>query len=625
MRLIRLITSVSVAGLMSVGFASSTLAQEVPPGIAVPAGPVQTPPVPRLPEIVPEPTDPEAAPVEAVEDAEVAEPEITPIPAVWAPVPRDTEGRSAYGLYLAGRLALSRGLGETGAALFADVEDLTPEQPTVRLQAFTAALLAGDLDLAARLRPWGEDVPPVISEVGRLVAVIQTFVHDDPAAGLAELRAAPIGQPHARAGLYVQPWIAAAAGDWDLALSLPTATATATDPTSLFLRHSHALLLENHRQYAEADAAFAALTASPLGAQLFRLSYAEYLERRGRRAEALAVYDAAIAGGSTDPAVARGRARLMARGRVPAAPTLRAGAADILTIAAIQASTEGGAEVAAVYLRLALNLDHTDLTQFRLGQALAAAGREVDARDALARVAPSDPALYAQARMEIGRSFQRGEETEAALAEFHLAATAVPDEAEVAYVLASQLIQLDRYDEALAILNGPLLNTVGQPFEVRFVRGVVYESLGRVDEAEAELWAALQARPDDSTVLNYLGYLWVDSGKRVGQGAEMIARAHAAEPTNGNIQDSLGWAQYRQGQYETAVDTLEAAVAKEPANAEINDHLGDAYWQVGRQREAGFQWERVLTLDPDADQRAEVERKLAEGLAPAVPVSGTGA
>lgn len=618
MRLIRLITSVSVAGLMSAGLATSAMAQEIPPVVL----PVEGLPVPDAPEIVPESTDPEA---ELAEDAAPAEPEIIPIPAVWAPVPRDAEGRSAYGLYLAGRLALSRGLGETGAALFADVEDRTPEQPTVRLQAFTAALLAGDLDLAARLRPWGEDVPPVISEVGRLVAVIQTFVHDDPAAGLAELRAAPIGQPHARAGLYVQPWIAAAAGDWDLALSLPTATVTATDPTSLFLRHSHALLLENHRQYAEADAAFAALTASPLGAQLFRLSYAEYLERRGRRAEALAVYDAAIAGGSTDPAVARGRARLMARGRVPAAPTLRAGAADILTIAAIQASTEGGAEVAAVYLRLALNLDHTDLTQFRLGQALAAAGREVDARDALARVAPSDPALYAQARMEIGRSFQRGEETEAALAEFHLAATAVPDEAEVAYVLASQLIQLDRYDEALAILNGPLLNTVGQPFEVRFVRGVVYESLGRVDEAEAELWAALQARPDDSTVLNYLGYLWVDSGKRVGQGAEMIARAHAAEPTNGNIQDSLGWAQYRQGQYETAVDTLEAAVAKEPANAEINDHLGDAYWQVGRQREAGFQWERVLTLDPDADQRAEVERKLAEGLAPAVPVSGTGA
>jgi tetratricopeptide (TPR) repeat protein len=586
--------------------AGAAAAQESPPAEPVPAA---------------EPADP--VPAEADPDAEPAEPEIVAIPAVWAPVPVDAENRSAYGLYLAGRLALSRGLGESGAALMADVVSLTPEQPSVRMQAFTSALLAGDLDLAARIRPTGDGVPPVISEAGRLVEVVQAFADDNAPAALAELRAGPIRQPHARAGLYVQAWVAAAAGDWDLALSQPSATAT--DPTSLFIRHNRALLLENHRRYDEADAAFRTLTATPLGAQLFRRSYAEYLERRGKRTEALAVYDAAMAGGSTDPTVTLGRARVMARGRAPAAPTLRGGAADALGVAAIQASNEGGAEIAAVYLRLAQNLEPSDLTLFRLGQALAGAHREADARDVLARIGAAEPGLYAQARLEMGRSFQRDDQPEAALAEFRAAADAVPEAPEGAYVLASQLLQLQRYDEALTLLNGPLLNTTDQPFEIRFIRGVAYESLDRIDEAEAELWAALQARPDDPTVLNYLGYLWVDSGKRVTQGAEMIARAHAAEPEDGNIQDSLGWAQYRQGQYETAVDTLEEAVSKEPANPEINDHLGDAYWQVGRQREAGFQWNRVLTLDPDAHRRAEVERKLAEGLAPAVPVSGTGA
>ena len=101
----------------------------------------------------------------------------------------------------------------------------------------------------------------------------------------------------------------------------------------------------------------------------------------------------------------------------------------------------------------------------------------------------------------------------------------------------------------------------------------------------------------------------------------MIARAHAVAPTDANIQDSLGWAQFRQGQFETAVATLEEAVAKQPANPEIVDHLGDAYWRVGRQREAGWQWTRVLTLDPDAERRAEVEKKLAEGLAAPAPAA----
>ena len=105
----------------------------------------------------------------------------------------------------------------------------------------------------------------------------------------------------------------------------------------------------------------------------------------------------------------------------------------------------------------------------------------------------------------------------------------------------------------------------------------------------------------------------------------MIARAHAADPDNGNIQDSLGWAQYRQGLYDAAVETLEGAVEKEPANAEINDHLGDAYWRVGRRREAEWQWSRVLTLDPDADRRAAVERKLSEGLSDPAPPAAAGA
>ncbi|RZJ26171.1 MAG: tetratricopeptide repeat protein, partial [Brevundimonas sp.] len=193
----------------------------------------------------------------------------------------------------------------------------------------------------------------------------------------------------------------------------------------------------------------------------------------------------------------------------------------------------------------------------------------------------------------------------------------------IALALVGQLLAMDRNDEALAVINGPELNTAEQSADIRFMRGAVLEAMGRVDEAENELWTALQAYPDNPVLLNHLGYLWVDSGRRVEQGAEMIARAHAADPANGNIQDSLGWAQYRQGQYDTAVGTLEEAVAKEPANAEINDHLGDAYWQVGRRREAAWQWTRVLTLEPEAERRAEVEQKLATGLPEHEPVSGT--
>ena len=90
----------------------------------------------------------------------------------------------------------------------------------------------------------------------------------------------------------------------------------------------------------------------------------------------------------------------------------------------------------------------------------------------------------------------------------------------------------------------------------------------------------------------------------------MIEKALATKPDSGAIVDSLGWAYYRLGDYDQSVQQLERATELDPADAEINNHLGDAYWRVGRHIEAAFQWRRVLTLQPDAKLKAEVEAKL---------------
>ncbi|MCZ4108219.1 tetratricopeptide repeat protein [Brevundimonas diminuta] len=540
------------------------------------------------------------------------EPKVAPIPAVWAPIPLDAHRNSAFGLYLAGRNALTSGESAVGADYLSRVYALTPEQPRVREQAFTAALLAGDLDEAGRIAPTDPEVSPVIVQAGRLVQAVQAYAGGDARRADALLKDAPVGEPHDRAGFYVQGWIAAAAKDWDRALAMPPAD---FDPVSAMVaRANRARLLEQRRCYDEADAEWRDLTSHAITGALFRQPYGEFLERRGRRDDALVQYDAAITAGTADRRVIQGRERVLAKGRPPALPSFRQGAAQALRTAADQMIAQRAHEFGVVYLRLAQNLDPNDNTQLLIGQTLIQGGIEPAGRAALADVSEASPALYAAARIQTAISLGKAGRDEEALVELRRAAAARPDEAGVAYMLAGQLMQMERHEAALELLNGPLLNTADQGFEVHFLRGAAYESLDRDAEAEAELWAALQMQPDNPTLLNYLGYLWVDTGTRVQEGAAMIARAHAAEPKDGNIQDSLGWAQYRQGQYEAAVVNLEGAVDKEPANAEINDHLGDAYWAVGRQREAGFQWNRVLTLEVDDKRRGEVEAKLRDRL-----------
>lgn len=581
---------------------SAALAQD-PPVILPPADEAgQSDPMMMPPTIVVEPL---AAPVDVVEVVVPAEP--------FVPAPFNAEGRSVYGLYLAGRGALSRGRPEIGAGYLAEAQRLSGSQASVREQAFTAALLAGDLDVAADIAPT-DGVSPTIQQIGRLVGVVRGFQNGEARQVNAQLAATPIGFPHARAGMFVAPFVAAAAGDWDRAMAAPSPGA---DPGArAFATYHQGLVQELRGREDEADAILkAAIEANPL----FFTPYARFLHRQGRRAEATALLEEAIAAGRGDVSTLSLLRSVQADDRAPRL-TPQAAAAEALAAAAGAATAERANEFAVVYLRLALGLSPEDRFRVQLGQALEAAGLEEASREAFASVGPGDASLYTAAQLQMGYGLQTDSQEDEALAAFRRAAAAASDSPGAAYALASALMGREDYQEALSILDGAVLNTADQDWSIRFLRGAAYESLDRHTEAEAELWAALQLRPDDPNILNYLGYMWVDTGNRVAEGAAMIARAVAAEPDNGHYQDSLGWAQYRQGQYAQAVETLEAATDKEPSVAEINDHLGDAYWQVGRTREAAFQWNRVLSLEAEPERRVAVEDKLLRGLTQTAPI-----
>jgi Flp pilus assembly protein TadD len=185
--------------------------------------------------------------------------------------------------------------------------------------------------------------------------------------------------------------------------------------------------------------------------------------------------------------------------------------------------------------------------------------------------------------------------------------------------LADLYRSMERYGEAEPIYS-ELIDSSGDDGDWRlyFARATTRERQGRWSEAEADLQRALELAPDQPDVLNYLGYTWVDRGERLQEGLAMIERAVEARPSSGAIIDSLGWAHFRLGDFETALNLLERAVALSPADPVLNDHLGDAYWRVGRRTEARFQWRRALSLDPAEAERTLIEVKLEDGL-PAIP------
>jgi len=608
-----------------VALAGPATAQDQPPTPAVqtqPLNPRDAIPAPETePGVILEPGEPSpadavppAVPAETPADADgvpiiaPAVAEAPPIPAEWSPVPTDGQDNSAYGLYLSGRLAGMRGDRATSADFLARTHALTPEQPRVADEAFRAALFAGDVDSVVLLT---NDVgaTPLLAEAGRLFTAVEALRRGDGRQAQAVMASSAVQPPYDRVAGYLSRVMSAAGGDWDAALA-PVAAETAM-PQVLVQRSQRALLLEARRRHDEAETEYRTLLELPGGQRLYGVDYAGFLERRGRRDQALAAYAAALNSATPDPRALVEAQRLQARGRAPAVPNLQSIAGEALEFGALEMTELSSHELAVIFLQLASALHPSDATTLRLAQSLGRAEQTALAEAAFGRVSRDNAIQYAAAQMGLADLLAENERQDEALAAVRRAAEAAPGQPAVARRLAAGLIDREQYDEALAVLEHPALQADPVSPEVRFLRGYTLSQLNRLDEAEAELWTALQAAPDNPTLLNQLGYMWVDSGRRVEQGAEMLARAHAADPSNGNIQDSLGWAQYRQGQFETAVTTLEEAVAKLPGNAEIVDHLGDAYWQVGRRREAEWQWRRVLTLEPEPERRAIVEAKLA--------------
>lgn len=97
------------------------------------------------------------------------------------------------------------------------------------------------------------------------------------------------------------------------------------------------------------------------------------------------------------------------------------------------------------------------------------------------------------------------------------------------------------------------------------------------------------------------------------------AFALSDELKNTNVpqfQDTLGWAEYKRGDYKAAVSVLENAAVKLPNLAAVHYHLGMAYKATGATDKAGEQFKVAFGLEPDGTPLKQNIRAAIEEASP---------
>ena len=528
----------------------------------------------------------------------------------------DGQDGSAFGSYLVGNYAHGRGEYVQAAEHLRRVLDEDPENAPLMRRVVSLLVAAGRVEEAVALSRRLVEISGR-ARLARFVLGLEDARTGDFEGALRHIDGI---EPE---GIYslllplAEGWIHTGRGSDAAALAAlaPLADRDAYRPFYLF----HAGLMHDLAgRQEEAEALLREAVAVSRGVYRPAAALGSVLARAGRVDEASAVYEEFRA--ENPGSIWVERVLAAARQGEPPAPLVGdapGGFAEALLGAAAALPMRERSDAGLVYANLSLFLhDDLDAARFLMGEILEADNR-LEAAVAAYRSIPAGSDYAWAARLRAAGDLADLEREDEAVAALSAMLDERPERYDAASALGDAFRMSERYEEAAAAY-GTALERIGtvepRHWRLFYVRGIAFERIGAWPQAESDFLRALELEPDQPLVLNYLGYSWVEQMNNLDEARTMIEKAVELRPDDGYIVDSLGWVEYRLGDYEEAVRQLERAVELQAGDPVINDHLGDAYWQVGRLIEARFQWRRVLTLGPEDKLADQVRRKLADGL-----------
>jgi tetratricopeptide (TPR) repeat protein len=169
-----------------------------------------------------------------------------------------------------------------------------------------------------------------------------------------------------------------------------------------------------------------------------------------------------------------------------------------------------------------------------------------------------------------------------------------PDDSAQLRIAEAQLFSAAGDDKtALLVCDQGLKENPGD-LDLLYQHALGQDNLGNSLAAEDDLRHILDRQPDNADVLNALGYMLTLHSTRYQEALGYIGKALQLKPDDPAIVDSMGWVEYRLGNYTQALDYLRTSYAR-LADPEVAAHLTEVLLAAGDKLEARRIWSRALS------------------------------
>lgn len=529
------------------------------------------------------------------------------------------------GPYLAARKAATNGDVFDASEYFVRAHTVASENTDILEQALVYTIMAGDIQKALELSRELQKVNPE-SRIARLALMTEAFKNKDYTYILEDLEKHEKRDHSLNTVLtdLLEAW--ALAGQDKFQDAQKVLKPENTTERFFLLRVYHAALIYGVQgKHKEALALYEQLTPEKIGQGDLPLrvvqAWGRTLEKLDKPDEATTFYNKNLVNSSETGFLKQAQKRIE-NGTLPdpLVVYISGGATETLLGLASALADQQSTELALIYTQLAVYLEpNVDSVQLLLGDLLESMEQFERAATAFDRVLPESP-LYRSAQVGRASAINQIEKNpDISLKIIENLAQKFPDDPNVLVAQGDLLRHAEKFDLAAQAYTQAVeaIEKIDETYWALFyTRGMSYERAGKWAQAEQDFKRALEMKPNQPLVLNYLGYSWIERGENLDKALEMVRKAVKLQPDDGYITDSLGWGLYKLGRYKEAVKYLQKAVELRAVDPVITDHYADALWRSGRKTEARFQWRRAISFEKDSEKKSVIKEKLESGLEP---------